>query len=404
MPNHSKNNTSIISITSNSSPLGNRKTKTVTVAASSSSLSQIVNQEEYEQFKREWRKDRIISASSDSEDSANLEHKTNMSAFFQSPIGLGKRRASDTFKITRVPQRNVFKNKQEAVNSIRLYMSEPMFEAYENELTRRFNDRQMSQCLEDSSNFPIPSEIASFRWKFSNTNDGYLSEKMFVIDSEMIWDEYIATKRFDDLLRVYNEPDVLLYFINWKRAAQRHTSTLNRQFKQSLNIPTDPQIAHPAKLIPANELENEFFLSAASIRLQINFSPALTAPQTTVDLMDFVIEITRVLALKHFLKSETEAQADGANLNLTIARDIKIKSGKDSQDCWSKILSQIPRVTPQIAALIVARYPSFSSLMESYDRLDEGECEGLLAELRFDGNRRLGPVISARIYNHFRRN
>ena len=89
-------------------------------------------------------------------------------------------------------------------------------------------------------------------------------------------------------------------------------------------------------------------------------------------------------------------------MNLTLAPDIKVKSGKDSKDCWAKILSQSPRVTPQISNLIVSKYPSFSDLMEAYDRERDGE--NLLADLRFDEARRLGPVISARIFNHFRRN
>lgn len=412
---HAAKNTSIISITSNSSPLVNRRTTRTAATLSSSSLkSQIVDNEEYEKFKKEWRRDRILSSSSsESSESSDeiIESKVNMSAFFESPIGMTKRRASDTFKITtdRFPQqqRKLFKNKLEAISSIRLFMSAAMSEAYEVELRRRFSDRQMGSCLEgDSSNYPVPSEIASFRWKFSGNSAAgstWVNERMFVIDSEMIWDEYIATRKFSDLLSVYNEPNVLLYFINWKRAAQRHTSALNRQFKQSLNVQGQGQDSAEAKMIPANELENEFFLAAAKLRLQINFNTAATSTQTTVDLMDFVIEITRVVALKHYLKSESSSQVDGSNLNLTIARDIKIKSGKDAKDCWSKVLSQIPRVTPQIADLIISRYPSFSALMEAYDNNNNHNPESLLAELRFDEARRLGPVISARIFNHFRK-
>ena len=69
----------------------------------------------------------------------------------------------------------------------------------------------MDRCMDESASYAIPSEIASFRWKFADSDD-FLKERMFVIDSEMIWDEYIASKRFNSLLEIYNEPNVLLYF------------------------------------------------------------------------------------------------------------------------------------------------------------------------------------------------
>jgi hypothetical protein len=392
-----------------------------------SGLSQsFTDSEAYEKFKKEWRKNREQESEAESVELIKSPAiSSRFMNYLKSPVGIKKRRTSETFVIT--PTRNLetaeslvetipaintgntlpytksslgFKNKAEAINSIRICMSHSMAEAYELELRRRFAERQMIDAVAfDISSFLIPSEMASFRWKFFNAKE-FLEPRLFVLDSETLWDEFIATKRFKDLLLAYNEPNVFLYFINWKRAVQRHTTALNKHFKQVLNTSSET-----INLVPANELENEFFLAAAQLRLQVNFSGATNPTQALVDLMDFVIEMTRVVALKGYLKeSRSQDEINIDQLNLTLARDVKVKSGKDARDCWIKTLCQIPRVTPHLAEVVVARYPSFCALMDAYNSCTSPkEGEELLAELRLDegNNRRLGPIISARIYNHF---
>ena len=410
------------SIKSNRTPLCNTGKSTL-----SQSFTDIDN-EAYEKFKREWRKNR--EQESETESVEIIKSPVNTSNFFsylKSPVGLKRRRTSESFQITPtktkekfdtdsiIPTKNSnsirtttnralrgFKNKAEAINSVRIYMSNSMAEAYEVELRRRFTERQMTETVAfDIASTLIPAEMASFRWKFANTTD-FLEPRLFVLDSESLWDEFIATKRFNDLLLAYNETNVFLYFINWKKATQKHTSALNKQFKQALNTSSET-----IRLVPANELENEFFLAAAQLRLQVNFSTAASSPQSLVDLMDFVIEMTRVVALKGYLKeSRSQDETNFDQLNLTLARDVKVKSGKDARDCWIKTLCQIPRVTSHLAEVVVTRYPSFCALMEAYSCCSSArEGEELLAELRLEdgsgGNRRLGPIISARIYNHF---
>ena len=375
--------------------------------------------EAYEKFKLEWRKDRVLlSDTNDLTECAEVENSFNFIQHLKSPIGLSKkRRTSDSFKITPtkfvqttdhqkiVQQRSpssscsrlMFKNKNEAVNSIRLYMSSSMAEAYETELRRRFTERQMSECVPfDTSTVLIPAEMASFRWKFQGSPD-FDDVRLFILDSEALWDDFIANKRFNDLLQAYNEPNVFLYFINWKRAAQKHSTQLNRQFKHALNTSSET-----IRLVPVNELENEFFLSAAKMRLQVNFSGASSGPQSLVDLIDFVIEMTRVVALKGYMKQMLQSPTDDFDvLNLTLSRDVKVKSGKDARDCWIRTLCQLPRVTAPLAEVIATKYPSFCALMNAYEFCtDSRDGEGLLAELKLDG-RRIGPIISSRIYSHF---
>lgn len=362
--------------------------------------------EAFEKFKSEWRKNRRNSSDS----SGELENK--------------KRRTSDSFKITPLiypseithdtfnthnqnrstSNYKKFKNKLEAMASIRLFLSDSMAEAYEFELRRRFVERPpMGECIAfDLGNVKISSENGSFRWKFEGREE-FLAPRLFVLDTKVLWDEFIASRNYLELLRAYNEPNVFLYFINWKMAAQKHNLSLNKQFKRA--VVNDGSVED--RLVPANELENEFFLAAAGLRLQVNFSGASNGPQATADLMDFVIELTRIVAQDAFLHESAQNREDSSkgavSLNLTLTRDVKIRSGKDSRDCWLRALCQIPRVTLPTAEVIAARYPSFCALMEAYDCCSErGEGEELLSELRLD-ERRIGPVVSARIYNYFYR-
>lgn len=397
-----------------------RSTSSSSLSLSHSHSQVEIDNEAYEKFKLEWRKNRTIEQEED-DNASDLEDKpailsdnlinTTPASFsilnhFKSPIRTC-RRTSDSFRITPIKSKLIpeeanrplrFKNKLEAINLVRLYMSKTMAEAYENELRRRFIERQMCSCVSDNiEDGLIPAEMASFRWKFQGRDD-FLPPRLFILDSETVWDEYIASKRFKDLLQAYREPNVFLYFMNWKRAAQKHSNLLNRQFREALNA----SHTNMERMTPANELENEFFLTAAQMRLQVNFGSASSGPQSLVDLMDFVIEMTRVVALQGYLATTRKTEADDSEeLNLTVARDVKVKSGKDPRDCWIRTLCQIPRVTPPIAETIVSAYPSFFALMEAYEG-PTANPQDLLTDLVIQGgNRRIGPSISARIYNHF---
>lgn len=423
-----------------SSPLSQQFKDSVNVNDENSSKSSKLNQSfsmeetnsDYERFKINWRKHRMqaIDRESGEDDEEEKPKKRRISdGFIITEISDNYRNVNDDGIIPLKPAKITFgsllaaqeaqsssfkakrfKNKTEAVSSVRIYMSAAMAEAYGPEIQRRFAERSMADCVaSDISNVAsIPAEVASFRWKFVDSPE-FLEPRLFILDSELLWDDFIAPKRFKDLLMAYHEPKVFLYFMNWKRAAQKHNSALNKQFKNALNTSSEV-----IRLVPANELENDFFLTAADLRLQINFGNASNAPQAVVDLMDFVIEMTRIVALDAYIKESKEKCDERqssvvANLNITLARDVKVKCGKDARDCWVKSLCQIPRVTRPLADTIATRYPSFGALMEAYAACrDVDEKAKMLAELRLDehsdagnGNRRLGPVISERIYSHF---
>ncbi|KAJ1979890.1 hypothetical protein H4R35_001329 [Dimargaris xerosporica] len=80
------------------------------------------------------------------------------------------------------------------------------------------------------------------------------------------------------------------------------------------------------------------------------------------------------------------------------------KAQWDPADVWRHLLLQIPRVTASMTDAIVQHYPSLQSLYQAYQRLADqpAQAEQLLANLSIGAQaRRLGPVMSAKIYHVF---
>lgn len=298
------------------------------------------------------------------------------------------------------------KTKAEAVTGVRLAMSEAMAGLYEEELRRRFSVRQMAECVDVSVR--LMAEEGSFRWRHVRMADpaAFLPQRLFVLDSDEIWEQYIVPRKYDELLRIYDQPGVFLYLMNWRRAGVRHTALLNRQFRQAV-IQRDAREERSDVLPSMSDLENGLFLAAASRRLQVNFSMATSQAQAIADLMDFVLELTRCVAWAPFSPrpalTRGETRQD-ATATVTLSAEIKVKSGKDARDCWIRVLTQIPRITPPVADAILTRYPSFSALMTAFTTAASvRDGEELLMDLRLHGDsgKRIGPVLSARIYHHF---
>ncbi|KAJ1962007.1 hypothetical protein GGI12_002917 [Dipsacomyces acuminosporus] len=79
-----------------------------------------------------------------------------------------------------------------------------------------------------------------------------------------------------------------------------------------------------------------------------------------------------------------------------------VKSGTDLTDSWIRALSQIPKITPNVAQHIVSEYPTPKCLFDSWNRLSTtSEKEQMLAQLVVSSGRKLGTVMSTRIYRLF---
>ena len=79
------------------------------------------------------------------------------------------------------------------------------------------------------------------------------------------------------------------------------------------------------------------------------------------------------------------------------------KDNITKDNCYILQLSQIPGVSVKIATAIAKKYPSFKKILEAYNEIsdsDESEKERLLAEIKVNDNRKLGKVLSSRLYQY----
>ena len=68
--------------------------------------------------------------------------------------------------------------------------------------------------------------------------------------------------------------------------------------------------------------------------------------------------------------------------------------------CYLIQLAQIPGVSHTIANRIKEKYPNFKALFGAYDKLDTNEASVLLRNLILPNGRKIGPVVSTRIYEY----
>ncbi len=99
-------------------------------------------------------------------------------------------------------------------------------------------------------------------------------------------------------------------------------------------------------------------------------------------------------------------ERDNVNNNLEYLSTIKMKK-KDNLtplNCSILQLAQIPGVSIQNANVILDKYKSIANLIKSYFEIDENKRIKMLSELEIPisngKKRKLGPVLSERIYNY----
>ena len=337
---------------------------------------------------------------------ADLLEQINESFAKLSQSSPGRRLSTSSADTIASPLRPLtVKNRLETITAVRLHMSKALKEQYFEEIERRFAARNMSECLQSTKAVTkrIPALASGcFRWSLPASKSGFLSHRLFLLDAEALWDDFIVKQRFSEVLQPFlGLEDCILYFCNWKRAVNKHTSQLNRLFRQAvMGTPSKPStLSAPT----AADLENEFFLQAADCGVKVNFSTATSEAQGLADLIDFVLEMTRVVAKTTWDRMNNTSHA--TNSQLTLPPDTKVKSGKDARDCWHKMLCQLPRVTPPVADALIQHFPTFKSLMRAVNSCGcDEDGQRLFEDLRLhEGEgKRIGPSIALRIYRYFK--
>ena len=99
-----------------------------------------------------------------------------------------------------------------------------------------------------------------------------------------------------------------------------------------------------------------------------------------------------------FIKTQVELE----NPKTSYLDTIKIakKDNMNPKLCNIIQMSQIPGVSKQTAEVIINKYNSITNLILEYNKLDKESAETMLKEIKL-ANRKVGPVLSKRIYEYF---
>lgn len=126
----------------------------------------------------------------------------------------------------------------------------------------------------------------------------------------------------------------------------------------------------------------------------------------TRDINDTALVVTKLYdKLGQFPTSSASpaSSASSASTSQTVEylKTIKVakKENMTPENCFMCQLSQIPGVSIEIAQIISHQYPLMRHLIQAYDHTDLSSREMMLAEMMIK-NRRLGPVLSKRIYEY----
>ncbi len=116
--------------------------------------------------------------------------------------------------------------------------------------------------------------------------------------------------------------------------------------------------------------------------------------------------------LSNVLSNENKLEHDGAEDDINNVNNIaylstikmKKKDNLTSQNCSILQLAQIPGMSMQNANLIIDKYKSIANLIKTYFEIDETKRAKMLMDLEITisngKKRKLGPVLSERIYNY----
>ncbi|KAM6897448.1 crossover junction endonuclease EME1 [Xenentodon cancila] len=144
----------------------------------------------------------------------------------------------------------------------------------------------------------------------------------------------------------------------------------------------------------------------AAVHLQLHTGVSVHFLSTWKDFSDYITMTTKAVAEAPF-KREREQTGFSFYLESEWAGGQRVdKAGGGLLQVWKRQIQQLNRVSPDMAAAIVAAYPSPQLLQKAYSRCrTDGEKISLLSDLlirRGEGvtstTRRVGPELSKRIY------
>ncbi|KAJ2481638.1 hypothetical protein IWW56_001656 [Coemansia sp. RSA 2131] len=198
-----------------------------------------------------------------------------------------------------------------------------------------------------------------------------------------------------------------------RRAADEETREFARQMRSALTNSDAPRRTARAPL-PAAAVDVE----AAVLKLQVTcpWVSWLTQCSDSAAALSHVLWQTSgdVALAEHTsaggsVSFDAEPIGDKGFVTTDVAASLRVASvrtGTDLPDSWVRALTQIPKVAQPVAQSIASTYPTPHALFSAWHNLPtQSERELMLATINvtssISGGRRLGPVMSTRIFRTF---
>ena len=125
--------------------------------------------------------------------------------------------------------------------------------------------------------------------------------------------------------------------------------------------------------------------------IKIIFSKNLIETSEYIRMLKKKIEKTP----EFFIKTQEEKSETSYLDTVKVAK----KDNMNPKLCNIVQLSQIPGVSKQTAETIINKYGSLINLITEYNKLDKDKATAMLKEIKL-ANRKVGPVLSKRIYDY----
>ncbi|KAJ1885948.1 hypothetical protein LPJ81_006798 [Coemansia sp. IMI 209127] len=243
---------------------------------------------------------------------------------------------------------------------------------------------------------------------------------MVVLGSARFLD-LVATKRVQRLAEIWRAAlavsRVFVVVLGLQRALRKTASVgtreFDRQMRQLLKDGTVPGTTSSNSRPLREDASTEESVELAILELQLA-CPWITWFTQCADakaLGRLLHRTTVDLALHELTHKEDGAEAgggyeprDGCYITDDVATALQvasIKTGASLKESWALALTQIPKVTLPVAQAIAAKYPTPQRLFAAWAE-SQPASETLLADIvvpsASSGGRRLGSVMSARIY------
>ena len=200
---------------------------------------------------------------------------------------------------------------------------------------------------------------------------------------------------------VFKKDDKTILVVERKTESDLYSSIRDGRYKeQKLRLTSSYSLNQILYLI--EESKNKFKINESIVKgaiinmtfrdnIKIIFSKNLIETSEYIRMLKKKIEKTP----EFFIKTQEEKSETSYLDTVKVAK----KDNMTPKLCNIVQLSQIPGVSKQTAETIINKYGSLTNLITEYNKLDKDKAIAMLKEIKL-ANRKVGPVLSKRIYDY----